>query len=287
MLVTVVHDVEVVEHAAPAQVVALDGGAGGAAGDDAAALQHVEHQLQRLGALVGIHEVPLPAAAEPDARRFRQRLQGFLALHLARVLPNSTVTFGAGFAEDVGDTVARGAGVSQGDGQRDDARLLAAGQIDEALNHSTRHAASPNDDERTLLDHGRCWVRWREGRLAARSRRAAKGREIFPCLVRQCDRSGAVGSAGPRWIVTLPAPSGPSRRPRTNSAVPGAISQPSRPGRFFKSAGNRLLVSAAEGVSITASGRKSAPAASLSVLFVTNPVASPEVASTPPRSSTP
>ena len=48
------------------QVVALDGRAGGTAADDAAALQDLVEFAERQGVGVGVDDVPLAAAVEPD-----------------------------------------------------------------------------------------------------------------------------------------------------------------------------------------------------------------------------
>src|SRR5262249_60336127 len=65
--VALAHHLGVAQRAATQQVIALDGGAGAAAADDPAALQHVAEALVGLGVLVPIDEAPLPPAAAPDA----------------------------------------------------------------------------------------------------------------------------------------------------------------------------------------------------------------------------
>ena len=48
------------------QVIALNGGAGGTSADDAAALQDLAEFTKGEGVVVGVHDVPLASAVEPD-----------------------------------------------------------------------------------------------------------------------------------------------------------------------------------------------------------------------------
>src|SRR5262249_34953278 len=84
--VAFVANIDVVEDAAAAQVLAGEGGAGARPADDATTLQDVEHERQGLGVFVAIDEAPLPPAVEPQARGFTQRVEKLLAFDLLQRL---------------------------------------------------------------------------------------------------------------------------------------------------------------------------------------------------------
>ena len=157
----------------------MNGRAGRTAADDAAALQHVEHQRYDPGALVGVDEAPLPAAAEPDARRLLECVERLLALDvLDRPALEDGDLGGPGLAERRRDAVAVGQRVGVGGRQHDDLRLLPARQFHELVDHPPRHAAPADDDQRPLLDHGNADLGGRES-LGAITRGAAQRRQVL------------------------------------------------------------------------------------------------------------
>ena len=95
--------VGIVDRTAAAAVVALDGRPRRAAGYDAAAADHVVHQLQGAGPLVSIDEAPLPAAAEPDSLRLAQSVQVFGALDIGELAAGQHLdVLGAETGEEAG-----------------------------------------------------------------------------------------------------------------------------------------------------------------------------------------
>src|ERR1019366_10715940 len=150
-------DVEVVEDAAPAEVLALDGGAGRGAPDDAAACEDVEHERERLGVLVAIDEAPLPATVEPEAGGFLECVEKLLTFDLGKRLPiEQSRLVSAGLPEGGGNRVALFEWRFRRRREDNDVRLpRAAGVFDNLLEKSVRHAAAAADDERAFFDNGR------------------------------------------------------------------------------------------------------------------------------------
>ncbi len=193
---------------------------GGTAGDDAAASQHLVHQLRGLSAFIGVDEPPLAAAPKPDAGGSPQHGEGRWIVGLLR----SASVQHDDFARPLGsqapshriESSGRGPGIATGITAMTALGLLL---FDEAIEQTGRHAAASHNHQRAMLDD----------RIL---RLLGWGRGVRYCVVERID-------------------AGPSSRPADRRGATGG-----RPVFAFRQQGDRRLLSQpADGAAAEESGR--------------------------------